>query len=255
MNETIIPTINNIDNLDQLINSNGIFFYEYSDQDSLIINEAINQTKLYFGQQLDEKNNQSITDEYIGYRPKKMMCVKNKNDDITKYSETFSYRIGCGYKLHTIFDSYYEIVSKCAEKIFDKISLLLKIDEKFDFCNTLQMIHYPESQNDEKKGIPDHTDWGFLTILVTTEKGLQVKMKNEWIDVPVVPNHFIINLADMMEIISDHKLKAITHRVITKREKYSIAFFMEPTRNSYVKNIRFGDYFKSKINVLLNEFD
>jgi len=47
-----------------------------------------------------------------------------------------------------------------------------------------------------------HTDYGALTILRSGGPGLQVKKDNamdEWIDVPMLPDVFIINLGDLMQ--------------------------------------------------------
>ena len=45
-----------------------------------------------------------------------------------------------------------------------------------------------------------HTDYGALTILKSGGKGLQVKGNNDaWVDVPYLPNTFVINLGDLMQ--------------------------------------------------------
>ena len=45
-----------------------------------------------------------------------------------------------------------------------------------------------------------HTDWGMLTVLATDGvPGLQLHCHGEWVDVPHVPDTFIINVGDMCE--------------------------------------------------------
>ena len=45
-----------------------------------------------------------------------------------------------------------------------------------------------------------HTDWGALTILATDgERGLQICLGQEWIEVEPRPGHFVVNLGDMVD--------------------------------------------------------
>ncbi|KAM7258792.1 hypothetical protein ACFE04_014533 [Oxalis oulophora] len=63
-------------------------------------------------------------------------------------------------------------------------------------------------------GSSDHTDPYFLTILAQDNVGgLQVHYDNQRVDVPCVPGALIVNLGDMMQIISNGKLKSVVHRV------------------------------------------
>jgi isopenicillin N synthase-like dioxygenase len=126
---------------------------------------------------------------------------------------------------------------------------------------TLNLIHYPATQsnvNDGIYGIYPHSDWGFLTFLYTDEIGLQILNGDTWIDIPLEKNKFIINVGDMMEVLTCGKLKSTNHRVLVRnKEKYSIALFYEPNLNSIIKpyflnstygEIKFGEYVGNKIN-------
>ncbi len=49
--------------------------------------------------------------------------------------------------------------------------------------------------DDENLGCGPHTDYGVMTILAQTVSGLQVRNRqNEWVEVPVIPNAFVVNL-------------------------------------------------------------
>lgn len=254
---SMIPIIklNNLSNLSEIINSHGFFYMEYSSEDAKVINESFEQAKLFFNQNIETKTKNIINlvdDEYLGYRPLKK--IKLDNNDIIKYSETYNYRPGNSqYEINKIYEKCYNIMLNNAINILDQILKILNVTEKYEFYNTLHLIHYPESDNNELLGIPEHSDWGFLTLLITTEEGLQIKIKDEWINAPVIENHFIVNFADMLELLSDGKFQSTKHRVITKKEKYSIVFFFEPSLDTTIKNIRFGDYLKSNMNVLYDE--
>ena len=80
-----------------------------------------------------------------------------------------------------------------------------------------------------------HSDAGALTILLQDEVGgLQVFAKDEWWNIDPMPDAFVINTADMMQVWSNDRYQAPLHRVIpiTDRPRYSIPFFLNPSYES-----------------------
>lgn len=69
--------------------------------------------------------------------------------------------------------------------------------------SALRVLNYFEVSPTEAKTSTRagaHTDYGALTILKSGGKGLQVKASNgAWVDVPTLPNTFVINLGDLMQ--------------------------------------------------------
>ena len=68
-------------------------------------------------------------------------------------------------------------------------------------------------------GAGPHTDWGSFTVLANmdpTIRGLQVLLEGteHWIDVPPIPNTFIINAGDQISILTKSKYKSALHRVL-----------------------------------------
>ncbi|CAN1151705.1 1-aminocyclopropane-1-carboxylate oxidase homolog, partial [Linum perenne] len=73
-----------------------------------------------------------------------------------------------------------------------------------------------------------HTDIDFLTVIVQDEVGgLQVLHHNSWIDVPYVPGAMVVNIGDMLQLISNDKFISVLHRVRAKNvgPRISIATF------------------------------
>ena len=65
-------------------------------------------------------------------------------------------------------------------------------------------------------GLPSHKDDGFMTILRTTEPGLEINRHDRWETVSPDRNHFIVNFGLAMEVLTQHStlpVNAIMHRV------------------------------------------
>ena len=52
-------------------------------------------------------------------------------------------------------------------------------------------------------GMPPHSDYGFLTLLLQDEvKGLQIQHDGRWVTVEPIPNSFVVNVGDHLEVSS-----------------------------------------------------
>lgn len=66
-------------------------------------------------------------------------------------------------------------------------------------------------------------------------EGLQVLRRDgKWIPITALPNQLVVNVGDMLERLTNNKLKSTIHRVVNppkelmKNSRYSIPFFMHP---------------------------
>ncbi|QCD80587.1 leucoanthocyanidin dioxygenase [Vigna unguiculata] len=92
---------------------------------------------------------------------------------------------------------------------------------------------YPRcSRPDLVLGVKPHTDRSGITVLLQDKEveGLQVLIDEKWVSVPTIPDAFVVNLGDQMQIMSNGIFKSIMHRVVTNTEKMrmSLAMFNEP---------------------------
>jgi len=101
-----------------------------------------------------------------------------------------------------------------------------------DHFGFMHIFHYPEVPKNDKTIQPlgEHCDYGFLTMLIGTGKGLQVKtVDNEWVDVELQPGTFVINIGDMMQKMTKGFYKSTPHRVVCSgQERYSFPYFYDP---------------------------
>jgi len=116
--------------------------------------------------------------------------------------------------------------------------------DKFDRpMATLRLLHYPAppAGSEPRTGAGQHTDYGNLTLLATDSVGgLEIRARNgEWIEAPVVPGAFIVNIGDCLMRWTNDIYVSTPHRVVNRsaRERYSIAFFYDPNPDAIVETI------------------
>lgn len=92
----------------------------------------------------------------------------------------------------------------------------------------LRLIHYPyDAAAVDRPGIGAHSDYEFITLLRPTAPGLEVlNGAGEWIDVPPRGDALVVNIGDMLELWSNGRFTATSHRVRkVSEERYSFPLF------------------------------
>ncbi|MBL7728997.1 MAG: isopenicillin N synthase family oxygenase, partial [Dinghuibacter sp.] len=102
----------------------------------------------------------------------------------------------------------------------------------------LRAIHYPPISSEPKSAIraEQHEDINLITLLVgASADGLEVLDKqNQWHPAKAEPDEIVVNVGDMLQRLTNNKLRSTTHRVVNPpRElwhthRYSIPFFLHP---------------------------
>lgn len=117
-----------------------------------------------------------------------------------------------------------------------------QLAEKFnpdssDAFAMLRLLHYPPATSGQL-GVGPHTDPGCLVFLLQDDcGGLQVKNHaGEWIDAPPRPDMLIVNIGEMLQLLSGNYFLATPHRVINQsgRNRYSAPFFFEPNLSASI---------------------
>lgn len=148
----------------------------------------------------------------------------------------------------TAFNQYGELIYKALEntgvQMLRAIALFLELDEYyfdnkvFNGNSILRAIHYPPITSDPNDAIRagEHEDINLITLLVgASADGLEVlNRQGEWLDITEVENHIVVNVGDMLQRLTNDRLKSTTHRVVNppkekwNEPRFSIPFFLHP---------------------------
>ncbi|KAL3520795.1 hypothetical protein ACH5RR_018944 [Cinchona calisaya] len=121
------------------------------------------------------------------------------------------------------------------EAILESLGLLEepmgKLNDKqtwkdFEDGSQLMVVNcYPSCpEPDLTLGMPPHSDYGLLTLLLQDEvKGLQIQHQGKWLTVEPIPNCFVVNVGDHLEIFSNGKYQSVLHRVLVNSSKSRIS--------------------------------
>ncbi|XP_068339771.1 protein SRG1-like [Pyrus communis] len=102
-----------------------------------------------------------------------------------------------------------------------------------DGLQAVRMNYYPPCPQPETViGLTPHSDAVGLTVLLQINEmdGLQVKKDGIWVPVKPLPDAFIVNIGDILEIITNGTYRSIEHHatVNSEKERLSVATFYSP---------------------------
>ncbi|KAL1960776.1 hypothetical protein VTO42DRAFT_6606 [Malbranchea cinnamomea] len=165
--------------------------------------------------------------------------------------------------LRPAVENYIRELNSLGERFLVLVAEALSLPPKtfFPFLSDqhrLKLVHYPGSSKDFSsssfssslsptsrqtqeliQGVGPHKDssgwWTFLLQASPPEvKGLQaLNKRGEWIDVPVIPGTFVVNIGQAFEVVTNGVCKATTHRVLIsgEKERFSVPFFQGVRRD------------------------
>lgn len=149
------------------------------------------------------------------------------------------------FKTYTL--EAYKTLENAGKTMLKAIALYLGLEEgyfeaKVDKGNSiLRPIHYFPIENPDQ--VPadavraaEHGDINLITLLMgASSEGLQIfRRDGKWIPITALPDQIVVNVGDMLERLTNKKLKSTIHRVVNpprkkmKSSRFSIPFFMHP---------------------------
>ncbi|KAA8522087.1 hypothetical protein F0562_012599 [Nyssa sinensis] len=136
-------------------------------------------------------------------------------------------------------DKYSSELHKVSIILLSLMAVNLGVEQKkftsmFEDCiQGIRMNYYPPCVlADKVMGLTPHSDATGLTLLIQLNEiqGLQIKKNHKWVPINPVPGAIIINIGDVLEILSNGEYKSIEHRAVVnpEKERLSIAAFHSP---------------------------
>ena len=142
------------------------------------------------------------------------------------------------------FDHAFQAFETSGRSLLKAIALYLGLDENYfephvvNGNSILRSIHYPPITQEPKSAIraEQHEDINLITLLIgASADGLEILNKqDQWVPVTSLPEQIVVNVGDMLQRLTNNKLRSTTHRVVNPdrslwhTSRFSIPFFLHP---------------------------
>ena len=170
----------------------------------------------------------------------------------------------------------YRTFENAGKTLLKAIAIYLNLPEDYfedkvkNGDSILRALHYFPIENPDL--VPDgavraaaHGDINLITLLMgASAEGLEVLRRDgKWIAITALPDQIVVNVGDMLDRLTNHKLKSTIHRVVNPpREKmgtsrFSIPFFMHPRAAMDLTSLEScinSEYPKMYVNMTAGEF-
>ncbi|KAI3842722.1 hypothetical protein MKW98_015389 [Papaver atlanticum] len=138
--------------------------------------------------------------------------------------------------LREALEAYSLGIKNLTMSLLGKMAKALKMDSDemeglFNDCSQRMRINYypPCPKSQQVLGLSPHSDAAALTIVLQLNEteGLQIRNDGKWVSVKAIPGALVVNIGDMIEILSNGAYPSIEHRVMVNPtiERLSIATF------------------------------
>ncbi|KAI3680871.1 hypothetical protein L6452_35648 [Arctium lappa] len=260
MNDLIKIVLGSDDHMDELNNLRsvchewGIFQLVNHGVDKLLVEKMKEEMVKFFQAPEEEKMRYKLKEgEYEGYG----QTIIHDQDQKVDWADRFYMITNPLHRrksnllpqfpqlLRDTFEDYLQELHRLAMTLFGLIGQAVDIDKQEmldvfeDGMQSVRMTYYPPCpQPDRVIGLTPHSDAAGITILLQVNgiEGLQVKKDGIWIPVNFLPDAFVINVGDVLEIMSNGVYHSIEHRatVNATKERISLAMFFNPKLEAVV---------------------
>lgn len=141
------------------------------------------------------------------------------------------------------FSELYAAFEKAGARVLEAIALHLGLPREWfaktvgDGNSVMRLLHYPPLTSKDAEGAiraAAHGDINTITLLLGAEEaGLELlTAKGEWKAIATPPGALVVNIGDMLDRLTNHRLKSTQHRVMNPtgaaayRARYSMPFFL-----------------------------
>ncbi|KEH23007.1 putative thebaine 6-O-demethylase [Medicago truncatula] len=177
-------------------------------------------------------------------------------------------------KLKDTIEAYSSEIKRVGEELINSLSLIFGLEEHVllglhkEVLQGLRVNYYPPCNTPEQViGLTPHSDASTVTIVMQDDDvtGLEVRYKGNWVPINPIPNALVVNLGDVIEVLSNGKYKSVEHRAMTNKNKRRTSFvsFLFPRDDAELgpfdhmiddqnpkmyKEITYGEYLRHTLN-------
>ncbi|KAL8087833.1 hypothetical protein AgCh_037828 [Apium graveolens] len=126
------------------------------------------------------------------------------------------------------------IINECLELPPD----FLKNYNNIRNSDFLVSLYYLPASDIGNSGKSEHEDGNVVTFVLQDDiGGLEVLHNGEWIPIPPAPGTLVVNVGDVIQVLSNNKFKSATHRVVRPKgtTRNSYAFFYNLDGDKWVE--------------------
>ncbi|ADY53968.1 2OG-Fe(II) oxygenase [Pseudopedobacter saltans DSM 12145] len=150
-------------------------------------------------------------------------------------------------EFNVVTKEIYKKLETAGKSILNAISVYLGLpedyfeDKVYNGNSILRAIHYfpienPDALPADAVRAGAHEDINLITLLIgASADGLEVLTRDgEWFPIKAHGEDIVVNVGDMLQRLTNNKLKSTTHRVVNpprelmKNSRYSVPFFLHP---------------------------
>ncbi|XP_058752006.1 1-aminocyclopropane-1-carboxylate oxidase homolog 1-like [Vicia villosa] len=134
-------------------------------------------------------------------------------------------------------------VEKLGTTLFELLSEALGLNpnhlKDMDCSKWIMLLghYYPPCPEPElTMGTTKHSDGSFLTVLLQDHiGGLQILHEDAWIDVPPIREALVVNIGDLLQLVTNDRFKSVEHRVLANSigPRVSVACFLRGQEKLY----------------------
>jgi isopenicillin N synthase-like dioxygenase len=150
-------------------------------------------------------------------------------------------------EFNSVTEEVYQKLEAAGKHLLRAIAVYLELpenyfDDKVEHGNSiLRTLHYfpienPDALPEDAVRAGAHEDINLITLLIgASADGLELLTReNKWFPVTAFGEDLVVNVGDMLQRLTNNKLKSTTHRVVNppreqmKNSRFSVPFFLHP---------------------------